>query len=118
MSATYPLLPYGEKEYESLTYGDGLYRSFLAALKAGTVREGGVERLFVAGVSRIAKDGVASSFDSGSKVGLNRRFNELLGFTEVEARELQEADRSHGAFNADTSTIRVGRCFALAPFRA
>ena len=43
----------GREACESFTRGGGFYRNFFAALKAGTGEAGGLERLFITGVSPI-----------------------------------------------------------------
>ena len=70
---------HGDKAYQSFTRGGGFYRSFFATLKAGTAG-GGIERLFVTGVSPITMDDATSGFNIGANISLDRRFNEVLGF--------------------------------------
>ena len=56
----------GREAYESFTRGGGFYRNFFAALKAGAGEEGGgLDRLFVTGVSPITMDDVTSGFNIG-----------------------------------------------------
>ena len=96
------LAHHGEKEYEALTHGGGFYRNFFATLKAGTTLSGGgLERLFITGVSPIAMDDVTSGFNIGRNISLNRRFAEMLGFTEAEVRGLLEMYRDRGALDQD-----------------
>ena len=90
----------GTDAYTSFTHGGGFYRSFFATLKAGTAG-GGIERLFVTGVSPITMDDVTSGFNIGTNISLDRRFNELLGFTESEIREVLAAYRDAGALSHD-----------------
>ena len=52
----------GADAYRSFTHGSGFYRDFFTTLKAGT-RSGGLERLFVTGVSPITMDDVTSGFN-------------------------------------------------------
>ena len=78
----------GDEAYQSLTHGSGFYRSFFAALKAGTSRAGSIERLFVTGVSPVTMDDVTSGFNIGTNVSLEARFNEMLGFTDDEVRRV------------------------------
>ena len=52
----------GREAYESFTHGGGFYRNFFATLKAGTGEAGGLERLFVTGVSPITMDDVTSGW--------------------------------------------------------
>ena len=92
----------GQAAYESLTHGGGFYRNFFAALKAGTGEAGGgLERLFITGVSPITMDAVTSGFNIGRNVTLEPEFNGMLGFTEPEVRGLLELYRDRGAFNQD-----------------
>ena len=81
------LARHGEAAYHTLTRDYGFYRSFFAALKAGT-NTGALERLFVAGVSPLAMDDLTSGFNIGRNLSLRPEFNEMLGFTEDEVREL------------------------------
>ena len=90
----------GAEAYESFTHGGGFYRSFFATLKAGTAG-GGIERLFVTGVSPITMDDVTSGFNIARNISLDRRFNELLGFTEAEVRKILETYREAGALDHD-----------------
>ena len=93
---------HGEEAYRSFTHGGGFYRNFFAALKAGTEQSGGgLERLFITGVSPITLDDVTSGFNIGRNLSLDARFNEMLGFTEGEVRELLELYRDAGAFNQE-----------------
>ena len=87
---------HGEQACRTFTHGGGFYRSFFATLKAGTEQsDGGLERLFITGVSPITMDDVTSGFNIGSNVSLDPRFNELLGFTEQEVRGVLETSWPH-----------------------
>ena len=78
------------------------YRNFFATLKDGTGHsEGGLERMFITGVSPITMDDVTSGFNIGSNISLEPKFDEMLGFTEAEVRQLLELYRDHGAFNQE-----------------
>ena len=77
----------GEAAYHALTRDDGFYRSFFAALKAGT-NVGAMERLFVTGVSPLAMDDLTSGFNIARNLSLRPEFNAMLGFTENEVRGL------------------------------
>ena len=91
----------GREAYESFTHGGGFYRNFFAALKAGAGEAGGLERLFITGVSPITMDDVTSGFNIGRNVTLKPELNGMLGFTEPEVRGLLELYRDRGAFNQD-----------------
>ena len=91
---------HGEEAYQSFTHGGGFYRNFFATLKGGAGQSsGGLERMFITGVSPITMDDVTSGFNIGSNISLEPRFNQILGFTEAEVRKLLELYRDHGAFN-------------------
>ena len=90
----------GAAAYQSFTHGGGFYRNFFATLKAGAGRSGGgMERLFITGVSPITMDDVTSGFNIGTNISLEPRFDQMLGFTEAEVRQLLEMYREHGVFN-------------------
>ena len=91
----------GREAYESFTHGGGFYRNFFSTLKAGAGETGGLERLFITGVSPITMDDVTSGFNIGANITLEPEFNEVLGFTEPEVRGLLETYRDLGAFDQD-----------------
>ena len=96
------LAHHGREAYESFTHGGGFYRNFFATLKAGAGESGGgLERLFITGVSPITLDDVTSGFNIGRNVSLRPEFNDLLGFTEAEVRDLLALYRERGAFDQD-----------------
>ena len=93
---------HGEEAYQAFTHGGGFYRNFFATLKDGTgYSEGGLERMFITGVSPITMDDVTSGFNIGSNISLEPRFDQMLGFTEAEVRQLLELYRDHGAFDQE-----------------
>ena len=91
----------GAEAYHSFTHGGGFYRNFFATLKSGAGHGGGVERLFITGVSPITMDDVTSGFNIGRNISLHRAFNEILGFTEAEVRDVLEGYRDHGVLDQD-----------------
>ena len=96
------LAHHGREAYGSFTHGGGFYRSFFAALKAGAAESGGgLERLFITGVSPITMDDVTSGFNIGTNVSLGPQFNDLLGFTEEEVRDLLKLYRDCGALDQE-----------------
>ena len=99
------LAHHGAEAYHDFTHGGGFYRNFFATLKAATARSGGgLERLFIIGVSPVTMDDVTSGFNIGTNVSLHPDFNEMVGFTEAEVRYLVETYRDHGVFNQDADT--------------
>ncbi len=96
------LAHHGAEAYEDFTHGGGFYRSFFATLKSGTARSGGgIDRLFITGVSPVTMDDVTSGFNIGTNISLEPDFNEMVGFTEAEVRRLVETYREHGVFDQD-----------------
>ena len=91
----------GAEAYESFTHGGGFYRSFFATLKAGAGHGGGIERLFITGVSPITMDDVTSGFNIGTNISRMPEFNELLGFTAAEVRGVLQTYRDHGALDQE-----------------
>ena len=99
------LAHHGAEAYESFTHGGGFYRNFFATLKGGTERSGGgIDRLFITGVSPVTMDDVTSGFNVGKNISLNPDFNEMVGLTEAEVRNLVETYRDLGVFNQDVDT--------------
>ena len=93
---------HGAEAYHSFTHGGGFYRNFFATLKSGAGRTGGgLERLFITGVSPITMDDVTSGFNIGTNISLEPDFNEMVGFTEAEVRHLVEMYRDLGVFNQE-----------------
>ena len=91
----------GAQAYQSFTHGGGFYRNFFAVLKAGVGHGGGVERMFVTGVSPVTMDDVTSGFNIATNVSLMPEFNEVLGFTAAEVRAILETYRDHGVLDQD-----------------
>ena len=99
------LAHHGVEAYESFTHGGGFFRNFFATLKGGADRSGGgIDRLFITGVSPITMDDVTSGFNIGTNISLEPDFNEMVGFTEAEVRHLVETYRDLGVFNQDVDT--------------
>ena len=73
-------------EYKSETHGTGYLRTFFDTIKAGT--DSSIERVFVTGVSPVTLDDLTSGFNIGTNYTLSYDFNEMVGFTEQEVREM------------------------------
>ncbi|MEM7539691.1 MAG: AAA family ATPase [Chloroflexota bacterium] len=83
------LVTEGEAAYHSLTHGDGFFRFFFNLLKGATAGQiSGLTRLFITGVSPVTMDDVTSGFNIGDNISLDLQFNELVGFTEEDVRQL------------------------------
>ena len=91
------------KDYESETHGEGYFRKFFNAVKAGT--KTAIERCFVTGVSPVTMDDVTSGFNIGTNYSLSFEFNELMGFTEREVREMLDCYRTTCEFHHTTDEL-------------
>lgn len=74
------------KDYKSETHGTGYLRNFFDTVKAGT--DSAIKRCFVTGVSPVTMDDLTSGFNIGTNYSLNPLFNEMVGFTESEVRDM------------------------------
>ena len=90
----------GVGAYHSVTHGGGFLRNFFATLKAGS-ESGGLERLFITGVSPVTMDDVTSGFNIGANVSFRKQFNAMAGFTEAEVGKLLRQYRRLGVFDQD-----------------
>ena len=83
------LSSYGQERYREKTHGDGLIRGFFNNVKASTSNaDAAVERLFITGVSPITMDDVTSGFNIGTNISTLPQFNNIIGFSEDEVREM------------------------------
>ena len=94
----------GEAAYHQLTHGSGFFRDFFATLKGGTA-SGNLERLFITGVSPVTMDDVTSGFNIGTNVSFRAKYNEMVGFTEAEARSLVEMYRERRVLDQDADAV-------------
>ena len=74
------------EEYKRETHGTGYLRTFFDTIKAGT--DSSIERVFVTGVSPVTLDDLTSGFNIGTNYSLAYGFNEMVGFTEQEVRDM------------------------------
>ena len=97
---------YGHSRYHDLTHGAGFFRFFFNKIKGATTGAGAsFKRLFISGVSPVTLDDVTSGFNIASMITLDPRFNEVLGFTEGEVREMLEYYKAEGWWEGDTEEI-------------
>ena len=72
--------------YTNETHGEGYLRAFFNKIKAGTYSS--IKRCFITGVSPVTMDDLTSGFNIGTNYSLTSEFNEMMGFTEEEVREM------------------------------
>lgn len=79
----------GQAAYHEMTHGTGFLRFFFNVLKGATDQvDAGIARMFITGVSPVTMDDVTSGFNIGQNITLSPEFNELLGFTQQDVRDL------------------------------
>ncbi|MCD8387018.1 MAG: ATP-binding protein [Bacteroidales bacterium] len=89
----------GVKAHEAITRGDGFYRNFFQGCK------GTFERIFMTGVSPVTYDDLTSGFHIADVVALLPKFNQAIGVTETELREMIEYYRSQGQITRTADDI-------------
>ena len=88
----------GSKQYKDLTHGEGFFKSFFNTLKDSATGSGApMSRLFITGVSPITMDDVTSGFNIGKNISIEPGFNEMLGFTKEDVKEMIEYYRENSA---------------------
>lgn len=95
------LMSYDEGAYRDLTHGDGFFRLFFNSLKAATTGNNTpIDRMYISGVSPLTLSDVTSGFNIGDNFSTLADYNEMVGFTENEVREMLEYYRdATGHFN-------------------
>ena len=82
------LLGFNTNQFKNLVSKNGKVRKWYEILKKGT--ESVIDRIFITGVAPITLDSLTSGFNIGSDKTQNDAFNEMMGFTEEELRELMK----------------------------
>ena len=72
----------GEDVYGAITHAEGFYRDIFKKFK------GSFERIFITGVSPVTLDDVTSGFNIGWHISTKAEFNQMLGFSEEDVREM------------------------------
>ena len=72
----------GEDIYWSITHAEGFYRDIFKKFK------GSFERIFITGVSPVTLDDVTSGFNIGWHISTKENFNQMLGFSTEDVREI------------------------------
>ena len=80
------LLGFHTEQFKSLVSKNGKVRKWYEILKKGT--ESIVDRIFITGVAPITLDSLTSGFNISLDMTQDREFNEMMGFTETELKEL------------------------------
>ena len=80
------LLGFNTNQFKNLVSKNGKVRKWYEILKKGT--ESVVDRIFITGVAPITLDSLTSGFNIGTDITQDESFNEMMGFTEEELKEL------------------------------
>ena len=80
------LLGFNTNQFKSLVSKNGKVRKWYEILKEGT--ESVIDRIFITGVAPITLDSLTSGFNIGLDITQDREFNEMMGFTEEELKDL------------------------------
>ena len=84
----------GEKVYWAITHADGFYRDIFKKFK------GMFERIFITGVSPVTLDDVTSGFNIGWHISTKSEFNQMLGFSTEEVRDMFTYYKNMGSLPA------------------
>ena len=85
----------GESVYWAITHAEGFYRDIFKKFK------GSFERIFITGVSPVTLDDVTSGFNIGWHISTKEEFNQMLGFSSEDVREIFSYYQEVGKIPAD-----------------
>ena len=91
----------GESVYWAITHAEGFYRDIFKKFK------GTFERIFITGVSPVTLDDVTSGFNIGWHITTKAEFNQMLGFSTEEVRNIFTYYRDHGFIRPDTDVEAI-----------
>ena len=86
----------GENVYWAITHAEGFYRDIFKKFK------GSFERIFMMGVSPVTLDDVTSGYNIGWHISTKEEFNQMLGFSTEDVREMFTYYKSEGKIPADS----------------
>jgi hypothetical protein len=72
--------------YRDIIRATGFVRDFYETVKIGT--ESVIDKIFITGISPIMLDDLTSGFNIATNLTLNKIFNGMLGFTEIEVKNI------------------------------
>ena len=92
---------HGEKVYWALTHASGFYRDIFKVFK------GMFSRIFMTGVSPVTLDDLTSGYNIGWHISTKSAFNQMLGFSEEDVREMFEYYKENGGIRPDCDVEAV-----------
>jgi hypothetical protein len=96
----------GQSRYETLLYGEGTLKTLFKAIKSAAAG-GGLDRVFITGVSPVVLSDITSGYNIARNVSLKPEFNDLCGFGEADL----QATLQHTAPQQAQQTISTMRTF-------
>lgn len=103
----------GENIYHAMTHASGFYRDVFKKFK------GNYDRILMMGVSPVTLDDLTSGYNIATSITMDARFNQMLGFSETEVREMIRYYQEAGVLQADEEQLITemkpwydGYCFA------
>ena len=85
----------GEAVYHAMTHAEGFYRDIFKKFK------GSFEKIFITGVSPVTLDDVTSGFNIGWHISTKEEFNQMLGFSTEDVRDMFKYYQEVGEIPAD-----------------
>ena len=85
----------GESVYHAITHAEGFYRDIFKKFK------GSFERIFITGVSPVTLDDITSGFNIGWHISAKEEFNQMLGFSTEDVRDIFEYYKSVGQIQTE-----------------
>ena len=104
---------HGEAVYHAMTHAEGFYRELFKRFKPSFTR------ILMMGVSPVTMDDVTSGYNIATALTSEKQFNEMLGFSDDEVRQIIRYYNEVGAFSLDEEeTLKAmrpwydGYCFS------
>ena len=91
----------GESVYWAMTHAEGFYRDIFKKFK------GTFDRIFITGVSPVTLDDVTSGFNIGWHISTKASFNQMLGFSTEDVRELFTYYKGIGKIRPDADVEAI-----------
>ena len=91
----------GEDVYWAITHAEGFYRDIFKKFK------GSFERIFMMGVSPVTQDDVTSGYNIGWHISTKEEFNQMLGFSTEDVREMFTYYKNVGRIPADSDVEAI-----------
>lgn len=89
----------GENIYHAMTHASGFYRDVFKKFK------GNYDRILMMGVSPVTLDDLTSGYNIATGIIMDARFNQMLGFSETEVREMIRYYQEAGVLQADEEQL-------------